>query len=115
MTNKKQNGQALIETLFTSLCMFAFFVFMASAFYLYYAKAISSYHSHRALLCIEELGTKVSECESILNKRLNESLFFKEKLSITLSKNRHENQASVAFTFYKRDFNWQKKIRVKVQ
>lgn len=115
MTTESPKGQAVIEVLFVSLAMTMFFALIASAFYLYYAKTMSSHYSHRALLCIEELEARLSECEWVLNEKLDKTLFFKDRLSAKLTKNSYENTSTVNFSYFGLYFNWQKKIRVRVR
>lgn len=115
MTSNKEQGQALIESLYTSVGAFLFFTFIASAFYLYYAKAISSYYSHKALLCCEELHTSLSDCKKDLDKNIKKGLFFSKKLSTELFKSASTTRAVVSFKFLRLHFQWEKQLRVKIQ
>jgi len=115
MTDDAQKGQAVVEFIYIYVASSFLFIFISAFFYLYYAKTISSYYSHRALFCMEEKDRSIAECKKDLSQSLNRSLFFKKKLSITLFKEGMNNKSEVSFKFLNKHFNWKKQIKVNIE
>jgi hypothetical protein len=110
----KKSGQGLVELIISLFVLMPLISIMLSAFYLIYAKEVTSYIHYRALLCTQELDKSILSCTDSASLKINKFLFFHKQIKTHIAAHSNEVQITTEGLHFKLKTHYQKKLQIKI-